>query len=289
MSGPAATRIFTMTRDPSQIAPFTLPRPGRALTAAMVTLGALWLMFAAAVNWGGGSRRLFEALCGNTQLILGGQVWRLLTAPLLHEPTGTISHILTVELGLWFLAPSLESAWGGRRLLRFLGLSAVLGYGLQILVELVVPSSLGARLVPGYWYGGIPAVEAVVIAFALTFRNRTVQLFFVLPVSSRGLILFAVGISALLLIAGAMGPSGLVAPFGGMLAGWLLGGSTPSPLRRWWLALRLRHLDREAMRATGKGRRRGKGSGFRVIEGGAGPRRKNGANGGRSGPGNLMH
>ena len=176
----------------------------------MIALAAVWLMFAAAINWGGGSRRLFEALCGNTQLILGGQVWRLVTAPLIHEPSGTISHILTVELGLFFLAPSLEQSWGGRRLLRFLALSAILAYGLQILVELLVPASLSARLVPRYWYGAIPAVEAVVIAFALTFKNRTVLLFFVLPVSSRGLILLAVGISTLMLIAGAMGPSGFV-------------------------------------------------------------------------------
>ena len=278
-----------MTTNSRQTGQFVLPRPGRALGGAMIALAAVWLMFAAAINWGGGSRRLFEALCGNTQLILGGQVWRLVTAPLIHEPSGTISHILTVELGLFFLAPSLEQSWGGRRLLRFLALSAILAYGLQILVELLVPASLSARLVPRYWYGAIPAVEAVVIAFALTFKNRTVLLFFVLPVSSRGLILLAVGISTLMLIAGAMGPSGFVAPFGGMLAGWLLGGGTPSPLRRWWLNLRLRQLDRQVARSRGRSRSRAVASRFRVIQGGADRKRNNGAKGGRSGPGNLLH
>ena len=266
-----------------------LPRPGKALARAMVALFAVWLMFAVAINWGGASRALFEALCGDTDRILAGEVWRLFTAPLLHEPTGSIGHILLVLVGLFFLAPSLEDAWGGARLLRFLGLSVLIGYGIQLAVELVVPRSLAARLVPPYWYGAVPAVEAVVIAFALSFKHRTVHLFFVLPVSSRGLILFAVGISLLLLIAGAMGPSGLVAPFGGMFAGWLLGGGTPSPLRRWWLRLRLRQLDREAKHTRKRRPPRVSGAKLRVIKGGAARRRDSDPDNGSSQSGPLVH
>ena len=278
-----------MTRGPRSTGQLVLPRPGKALTKTMVGLFAVWLMFAAAINWGGASRAVFEALCGDSDRILAGEVWRLFSAPLLHEPTGSIGHIMLVLVGLFFLAPSLEDAWGGARLLRFLCLSALIGYLVQVAVELVVPESLAARLVPPYWYGAVPAVEAVVIAFALSFRHRTVHLFFVLPVSSRGLILFAVGISVLLLIAGAMGPSGLVAPFGGMFAGWLLGGGTPSPLRRWWLGLRLRRLDQEARNARKKRPPRGGGSRFRVIEGGAARRRDSDPGNGSSGPGPLLH
>jgi membrane associated rhomboid family serine protease len=283
-----------MTRDAFGPPQLSLPRPGRALWGALVALLAIWLMFAGAINWAGASRRLFDALCGNTQLLLAGQVWRLFTAPLMHEPTGSIGHIVLTLLGLYFLAPSLEEAWGGVRLLRFLYFSLLFAYGLQVLVELAVPPLWRAKLVPDYWYGAVPAVEAVVIAFALTFRNRTVQLFFVLPVGSRGLILFAVALSVLMLIAGAMGPSGLVAPFGGMLAGWLFGGSTPSPVRRLWLRLRLRQLDREVRAARNGRRRQARKSGFRVIEGGVGRSRNggsngSGSNGGRSGPGGLVH
>ncbi|MBN1606323.1 MAG: rhomboid family intramembrane serine protease [Polyangiaceae bacterium] len=273
----------------------SFPRPGRALWGAMIALLAIWLMFAAALNWGGASPELFYALCGNTDRLLAGQVWRLFTAPLMHVPTGSIGHIVFTLLGLFFLAPSLEESWGGARLLRFLCFSVLFAYALQVVAQLVVPASLGAKLVPGYWFGAAPAVEAVLIAFALTFRNRTVQLFFVLPVSSRGLILFAIGLSVLMLLAGAMGPSGLVAPFGGMVAGWLFGGGTPSPLRRWWLGLRLKQLDREASRTQpGRRRRPARNSGLRVIEGGANRSRNggsngSGANGGRSGPGGLMH
>jgi membrane associated rhomboid family serine protease len=283
-----------MPRDTSSQTTLSFPRPGRALWGALIALLSIWLMFAAAINWGDASPELFEALCGNTALLLKGQVWRLFTAPLLHMPSGTIGHIVFTLLGLYFLAPSLEEAWGGARLLRFLCFSALFAYALQVVVQLALPTSLGAKLVPYYWYGAAPAVEAVLIAFALTFRNRTVQLFFVLPVSSRGLILFAIAASVLMLIAGAMGPSGLVSPFGGMLAGWLFGGGTPSPMRRWWLWLRLRRLDREASRARTGRRRQAQKSGLRVIEGGAGRSRDgssngSGSNGGHSGPDGLMH
>jgi membrane associated rhomboid family serine protease len=282
-----------MTRDAFAQTPLSFPRPGRALWGVMIALLALWLMFAAAINWGGASRRLFDALCGNTDLLLAGQAWRLVTAPLMHEPTGSIGHIVFTLLGLYFLAPSLEEAWGGARLLRFLGFSSVFAYALQVVVEVALPASLGSKLVPTYWYGALPAVEAVLIAFALTFRNRTVLLFFVLPVSSRGLVLFAIAVNVLMLIAGAMGPSGLVAPFGGMLAGWLFGGN-PSPVRRWWLRLRLGQLEREASRARTGRRRQARKSGLRVLEGGANRSREAGSNGsgsdgGASGPGGFLH
>jgi membrane associated rhomboid family serine protease len=80
------------------------------LTATMLALLAIWVMFAVAINWGGGGLSLFELGVGDTRSILSGQVWRLFTAPLLHRPSGngSVSHIVSVLLGLYFLAPSLE-------------------------------------------------------------------------------------------------------------------------------------------------------------------------------------
>jgi hypothetical protein len=87
-----------------------------------------------------------------------------------------------------------------------------------------------------------------------------------LPVSSGMLVLFVVAISVLGLIAGELGPSGLVAPFGGMFAGWLLGGGTPSPWRRVWLKLTLRRHEQELKRLAR--RQRVLRSGWRVVDGG---------------------
>jgi membrane associated rhomboid family serine protease len=247
-----------------------LPRPGKALRGVMLALFALWLMYAIGLNWGGAPESVFFALAGSTERILSGELWRLFTAPLLHYPVGGagVSHIIFALIGLYFLAPSLEERWGGKRLLRFLALASLLAYLLQMVVELALPRSLASRLVGEYWFGSSPAIGAIAIAWALTFKNQTVRLFFVIPVTSKMLIVAVVGFAVLYLVAGAQHPEGLISPFGGMLCGWLLGGSTPSPLRKAWLKLRLAQLDSEARREGSRRKSRPNPGGLRVIPGG---------------------
>jgi len=247
-----------------------IQKPGTAITSVMVALGAIWLMFAIAVNWAGATEDLFFLFCGNTERILHGEVWRLFTAPLMHLPSGTVWHIASAILGLLFLAPSLESKWGTARMLRFLLVSSLIAYGFQMLCEIALPASIAGRLVPEYWFGSFPALEAIAIAWALSFRGQTVRLWFVLPVTSSGMVIFIVAMSALRVVAAAPGTEGLLSPFGGMFAGWLLGASTPSPFRRAYLRLRLAQLDREASRGAREAKARRKASSLRVIEGGRG-------------------
>jgi membrane associated rhomboid family serine protease len=246
------------------------PRPGKTLRAVLIGVFTVWLAFAVGLNWAGASEAVFYALCGNTERILHGEVWRLFTAPWLHTPVGTLSHVLSAMLGLYFLSPPLESSWGSARFARFLFLSSLSAYGLQMLAEIVLPSSLALRIAAdgGYFYGALPVVEAIAIAWALSFRGQTVRLFFVLPVTSGGLILFVVATSLMYVVIAAQGPSGLISPFGGMLAGWLFGGGSPSPFRRYWLKLRLAKLDAEARKEARDRRRRAGKSGLRVISGG---------------------
>lgn len=247
---------------------FVLPKPGKGLRAVLIGLLAIWLMFAVGINWGGASSEVFYLFCGNTERILSGEIWRLFTAPLMHVPRGTIGHILMALLGLYFLAPSLEQAFGTARFLKFLLASGVIAYGLQMIVALLLPASSAAKLVPNYWFGAMPVVEAVAIAWALSFKGQTVRLMFVLPVTSRGLIVFVVAISVMYVLAAAETPAGLISPFGGMLCGWLLGGGSPSPLRRFWLKVQLKQLEAEVHRERRQRRQRVRGSGFRVIDGG---------------------
>lgn len=244
-----------------------LPRPGPALRGVLLTLGAVWLAFAIGLNWAGAPDSLFRALCGNTDAILHGQVWRLFTAPFMHEIRANIGHVLWVGLGLYFLGPSLESQLGSGRFLRFLGGSAVLSYVVQMVAELALPAGIVARLVPDFWFGATPVLSAVSVAWALTFKGARMNLMFVIPVSSRGLLVFVLLMNLMYLIAQAMPAEGLIAPFGGMLAGWLLSGS-PSPLRRAWLKLRLAQLDAEARREADARKKRVARGGFEVIEGG---------------------
>jgi membrane associated rhomboid family serine protease len=249
---------------------FALPRPGPALKGVLIGLLAIWLMFAVGLNWASVSSDVFLLLCGNTERILQGELWRLFTAGLVHLPSGNgaVGHIITALLGLYFLGTTLESKWGSGRFLRFLLLSAVIGYTLQFAVLALVPPSVGARLADTYWFGALPAIDAVAIAFALSFRGQIVRLFFIIPVSSFGLILFVVGANVMYLLAAAQRLEGIVSPFGGMLAGWLFGGSTPSPARKLWLKLQLARLDAEAKREGRARRQRAERSHLRVIEGG---------------------
>lgn len=233
------------------------------------TRASIWLAFAIALNWAGASEDLFLALCGNTDRIVHGEVWRLLTAPWLHQPVGTVWHVVSALLGLYFLSPTLESRWGSARFARFLLFSSLFAYGTQLVAELVLPRSLALRIAAegGYWYGAFPVAEAVVIAWALSARGQVVRLFFVLPVSATSLIALSIGVSLMYVVIAAQGSTGLIAPFGGMLAGWLFGG-TPSPIRRLYLKLRVAQLDAEARREGQARKRRVQGSGLRVISGG---------------------
>jgi membrane associated rhomboid family serine protease len=247
-----------------------LPRPGKALIGLMVLVTALWLTFAIGLNWGGASPALFAALTGDTGAIMHGEVWRLLTAPLLHLPFGGdgVWHLLSTLIGLYFMAPTLEALWGPARMLRFIALTTILAYVLQMLIELALPGRLAARVVADHWFGLTPAIGAIAIAWACTFKGQVVNLFMVLPVSSRMLILAVIGFGLLRLAAAQMPPEGQLAPFGGMFFGWLLGGGSPSPLRKAWLKLRLGQLEREERRQGARKKPRPNPGGLRVLPGG---------------------
>lgn len=244
-------------------------RPGKALIGLMVVITTLWLMFAVGLNWGGAPTSVFFLLAGESKAVLHGEVWRLFTAPLLHTPSGSVWHLLSALLGLFIFAPRLEAAWGGARLLRFITITAVGAYALQMLVELLVPAQLGSRLVGPYWYGLDPAITGLAIAWACSRKGEVINLLFIGAVSSRTMILIVLAFPFLRLVAGSQAEEGLLSPFFGMLVGWAIGGGTPSPIRKAWLKLRLAQLEgQQAKRPSGPRKARPNPGGLRVIPGG---------------------
>lgn len=246
-----------------------LPRPGKTLLWLMGALLAIWIMFAVAINWAHVDPRAFELFAGNTRAIFHGEIWRLATAPFLHAPN-SIEHILYVLMGLYFLGPSLEARWGARRTILFLIGAALMGFGTQMAAEILLPRSLADGIRQEYWFGAMGVVEAIAVAWALSNRHQTVRLFFVLPVSGTGLLVFVIGVSLLAAFAGRKPSEGLMTTFGGMLAGYLFGAGDPTPARRWYLKLRYRWIARRAAKFKTSQPR------LRVIEGGepSGSRRK---------------
>ncbi|MBP7604860.1 MAG: rhomboid family intramembrane serine protease [Spirochaetes bacterium] len=116
--------------------------------------------------------------------------WQIATYMFLH---GGWLHILFNLLGLWMFAGDLEALWGSRLFLRyylFCGIGAgvfiaamnyfvVLRYGPNPFAP-YAPTTLGAS----------GAIYGILLAYGLTWPNREVLLYFLIPVKMKYLVLF---------------------------------------------------------------------------------------------------
>jgi membrane associated rhomboid family serine protease len=256
-----------MNRPPAAVS-FAFPKPKRALWIVMIAMFALGIFTALLGTWVGPSGSLvFEALGYKPGHTLA-RPWALLTSGLLTDPEHW-SHLALSLLGLYFLGASLEQRWGSWRFARFLAFSVIIGNLTVLAVSLVVPLAAAApadpsgptveasyvtaqfglssaallRFHPGFVFGPTAAVTAIAVAWSREFAQSTVNLFFFFPVRGRVLFWVTIGFCVLNLIYPALLPEGVVAPFGGVIAGLLLGG-TPSLARTAWLHLRLALLRR---------------------------------------------
>jgi membrane associated rhomboid family serine protease len=247
---------------------FGLPKPKKVLITAMVVVSALWIFFATGINWAGGGVDVFSLLTGSDQILKGGEVWRLLTSFMVHQPSGpgSVGHLLTTLMGLYFLGSSLEDSWGPRRFGVFLLISGVFASLLQVVVGLLI-----SNLHQATFYGGLGVIDAIAVAWGLSFKDRQLRLFFVLPVSGMGFIAFVLVMNVLYILANEVRREGLVSPFGGMLAGYLL--ADGSPLRRFYLQWKFRRLQSQSeslrgIRAAIVREKKPNPAGLRVIKGG---------------------
>jgi membrane associated rhomboid family serine protease len=237
----------------------------------MIGITVLWVGLAIAQNWVHIGDAIVQFLAGSTPGVLHGEVWRLFTAPLLHDLRQPW-HLVTTLMGLYFLAPALETQWGPRRTLVFIIGSGAFAFALQAIGSQLIPS-IGSTI----WFGGLGFVEAIAVAWALQNRDSQVRLFFMIPVSATALIAFIFLMSVAHVIAqNNHTHEGLITPFGGMLAGYLFGDR--SPLRRVYLKFRLRQIQSEtaALRRqsassaeAARAARKASGPSLRVIDGGA--------------------
>ena len=244
-----------------------LHRPGKVVTLLMCVMGGLWLAFAVGMHWAGVDPEVFALFCGNTLLVLHGQVWRLVTAPLLHDPNG-FWHLFGVVLTLYFFAVPLEAQWGRKRFVRFLLGLALVPSLIQVLFDVALPLEVRSSLVGTYWFGGAAIASGLTVAWALNNRQSVVRIYGILPVPAHALIWMALGFPLLYLIFRSAPPEGIPALFGGCFAGWLLGGGSPSPLRRYWLKFRINRLDAEVAREAAQRKKRVERSRLKVVEGG---------------------
>jgi membrane associated rhomboid family serine protease len=220
------------------------PKPGRALKVVLVAVLLLGIFNALLATWVPHGEEAFLALVCDFDKLRHGQLWRILSSGLLTNPE-RYGHLFFTLLGLYFLAPDLERRWGDGRLLRFLGLSVLVGNLTVIAVDALAPASSQMRFHPPAVYGASAAIAAIAVAWARENGDRTVNVFFVIPVRGRWLLWVTIGFCVLDLIYPSPMPEGVVAPFGGVIVGLLLAGS-PSLGRTAWLRLKLFFLRRRA-------------------------------------------
>jgi membrane associated rhomboid family serine protease len=116
----------------------------------------------------------------------GGAVWQPFTYLFLH---GGVFHLAMNMLTLWMFGSPLALAWGTRRFLELYFVSGV-GAGLLIAVLPYVLSIVGLHFPSMSAYastlGASGAVYGVILAYSLTWPNRTIMLIFP-PVAMRAI------------------------------------------------------------------------------------------------------
>jgi membrane associated rhomboid family serine protease len=169
-------------------------------------------------------------------------LWQPVTYLFLHD-TSNFFHIGLNMLALWMFGTELESLWGTRRFTRFY---LVTGIGAALCTTLVSWSSYVPTI------GASGAIYGLLAAYGILFPDRTILLYFVLPIKAKYFVL----ILGLLTFWSSLTATGSgvahVAHLGGMIFGWLYlrgftgrGGLHLPNVHAWWERWRRARLKRK--------------------------------------------
>lgn len=168
-----------------------------------------WLVGVTAVLWlvevfsrpgqGGGDGGLFAALALTPDGLARGEVWRLLTASVIHHRDALFGVLLGLYT-VYVFGSAVEDVLGGREYLALVVAAAVLGSLAQVALWAAAPGP-AARSASGLG----TVLVAVVIWYACQFPDARILLFFVLPVPAW---VIGVGIAVLAALGGARLESG---------------------------------------------------------------------------------
>ncbi len=170
-----------MNQPTVQIAVPTFSRSMKTLSALLV---GLWLVEALVGRSGlTGSTPdpmgPFAALALIPSRVAHGEVWRLITHPFVHDPSG-IQSILWTVISLWFFGGTMESRWGLRRVLTAMAVASV--------VSGLVLVAVGALYTP-FWtqraYSPVAATALLTAAWGMTEGTRPTSFFGIVSLSGR--------------------------------------------------------------------------------------------------------
>jgi membrane associated rhomboid family serine protease len=174
-------------------------------------------------KWGVGIHNLRFDVGAVMQL----ELWRLVTYPFVESST---FGLLMALLVLWLLGNLFEAKWGTRYFVQFFAFAcvgaALLAIPLTFLLNFIMPFSDIAVS-----EGPDAAIDAMLVALALTAPNSNVLFGFLLPMQARTLIYVLLGIEIITGIQS--GSAHLSITLGGMLMGYLLVTGNWRPKRLW--------------------------------------------------------
>jgi membrane associated rhomboid family serine protease len=176
--------------------------------------------------------------------VLRGEVWRFFTAPFIHNISAQqgVAHIVVNSLLLYSSGRHLQKDWGGRRLATVLFSAALAAELFQLAAFWLLPP-IGQPV----FYGSYAMSFAAIAAYGFSNRDTVISIWFW---TTRAVNLVWISLAFYLLVAIAAGRiwEGLLAPFVGAGVGYLLGGGTPSPVRRFFLKRKLAALEKPSVK-----------------------------------------
>jgi membrane associated rhomboid family serine protease len=186
------------------VGPFTFSPAPKGLRSILIATCATWLI---QLIPGAGSALTDVLALVPQEAIEHLQLWRFITYVFLHDPHSPM-HILFNMLALWMFGTELEEQWGVKRFVGFYFLSAA-GSGLFSLL-----------LWHSHIIGASGAVLALLTVYACYFPDRTMLMFFIIPMPVR----MAVVIIGVVSLWGAWSGTGDIAyltHLGGIAVGFL--------------------------------------------------------------------
>ncbi len=167
------------------------------------------------------SKGQFSLLFGlsHAGFVMELKLWQVFTYMFLH---GGFFHILFNLFALWMFGGELEELWGSKNFLKFYIYSGI-GAGIFIsLLNFYIYQKYGVSPVT---IGASGAIYALLLAYAMTWPNREIYLYFLIPIKIKYFVLILGVIeffSTLSSASGRMGSVSHIGHLGGLASGFLI-------------------------------------------------------------------
>ena len=149
-----------------------LPRADKFTKIWMALLVGLWVLSAVVVRWVPQGLEAFRLVTFDLNDVVHFQLWSALTYPFFHDVSSPFGVLLNCLI-LYFFAPQIRARWGTQRLVLFAVLTTLGGAIGTSIAGLFGLSSVA--------YGSGAIVTGLVVAWGLTFPDRTILAMFVIP------------------------------------------------------------------------------------------------------------